>query len=239
RLLGRLSQAYFSPRSIPLATACLAGYIVYQHCPLSLMRVDGASMRPVLNPVSSPDCGGAPWRDFILVRPVLNYEELRIDQLIVFLSPRDPNCVQVKRLTALSHDFVETKNSDKFPSSSFDACSSGFGLGGGGGSRQVIVRPWHLWLEGTQKGSEDSRVYGPVHQALVLGRVVGVLRLPPSVRSVLTAGARPRLLTVEAAIEEAEDSTAAGGQQRKPSGARGTVAAMSGPKQGLLARDKD
>lgn len=120
----------------------------------SIIRVDGASMQPTLNPK------GAEGRDWVLVEKwsvKLRHIHHHGD-VVVLWAPDAPHQQIVKRLIALEGDTVSVP-----------------------GEQPVTVPEGRCWVEGDNaEESLDSRsAYGPVHLGLLEGRVACII-WPPS-----------------------------------------------------------
>lgn len=78
-------------------------------------------------------------------------KKLRRGDIVIAKNPTNPKQNICKRIVALQGDMVK----GNFP------------------SRKTFVPKGHVWLEGdNSSNSADSRVYGPVPQALIRSRVV-------------------------------------------------------------------
>mmetsp|Transcript_36731 Transcript_36731/g.92829 ORF Transcript_36731/g.92829 Transcript_36731/m.92829 type:complete len:189 (-) Transcript_36731:109-675(-) len=105
--------------------------------------------------------------------------KLGLGDVVIATSPVDVRFTVCKRVTGMPGDRIVQ-------------APDGPGLPG----KETIVPPGHIWLQGDNAdNSRDSRLYGPVPQALVRGRVVYQL-WPPSqvgfVASSVPAPAPPR-----------------------------------------------
>lgn len=120
---------------------------------VALARVDGLSMQPVLNPNSRKG-------DYILTNKlsVRSYSFKR-GEIIVFVSPKDPNQQVVKRIIGLEGDVVSTL---------------------GYKSSFVRIPEGHCWVEGDHTGQTlDSNTYGPVAMGLIKAKASHIV-WPPS-----------------------------------------------------------
>jgi len=121
----------------------------------SVARVDGISMQPTFNPNTTVD--------FVF----LSYFPVRVDyikrgDIIVAISPRNPNETIIKRVIGVEGDIVESKKNNNASS-----------------TRKFIPRGYY-WVEGDHKGhSYDSTSFGPISKGLVVAKV-SVIIWPPS-----------------------------------------------------------
>jgi inner membrane protease subunit 2 len=133
---------------------------------VAVHRVEGASMRPALNPDSAAADSAAAAaasssHDVVLAEKlsVRLYRWSRGD-VVLLHSPVEPRRLLIKRLVALEGDFVSPPRA--------------------GGLAAALVPAGHGWVEGDNSGaSEDSGAFGPVPLALLQARAVAVV-WPPS-----------------------------------------------------------
>lgn len=126
-------------------------------------RVAGQSMQPSLRP-----------GELVVVVPAWR---IRRGDVVVVRDPRHPQCETVKRVLGLPGEVVELGD----PQLLVDGVAhpepwlpDSAAAGGAGGWR---VPPGHVVVLGDNRGhSTDSRSYGPVPRALVVGRVVAPRR---------------------------------------------------------------
>ena len=106
------------------------------------MQCTGSSMEPTIQNY-----------DVLLTEhlsPILN--QFCNGDIVIARSPADPHRIVCKRIVGTAGEKIQIKED--------------FSL-----SRYVTVPRGHVWLEGDNKSdSTDSRTYGPVPQALLLGR---------------------------------------------------------------------
>lgn len=118
----------------------------------SIVKVQGASMQPTLNPEGSSVC------DWVFVEKftVKVLGQFTKGDVVLFWAPDEPNQLVIKRMIALAGDTVIE-----------------------GDSVQTIP-PGRCWVEGDNKSkSGDSRSqYGPVHLGLFEGRVTHIVWPP-------------------------------------------------------------
>jgi len=127
--------------------------------------VSGKSMQPTLNPTSKW-CGSSSWieRWFFCDWVWLNCWRARnLDitrgDLIVYISPKEPNEYLIKRVIAMEDDIVDTNG--KYDLS------------------RLKIPAGHVWVHGdNRKVSVDSNTYGPVSLGLVVG-VASQIIWPP------------------------------------------------------------
>jgi signal peptidase I len=140
--------------------------------PVSIMRVQGESMSPLLNANSSPDEPSSP-ADWVIVRKVHIPEfpswlfrrpqkkmTLERGQVVVYYAPHNPDTFVIKRVIALPGDRVRPL--EGYP---------------GGDDKPVIIPYNHIWVEGdanSRKKSVDSNHFGPISQNMVCGCVLAV-----------------------------------------------------------------
>lgn len=135
--------------------------------------VAGGSMRPALDP-----------GDVILVLPVRN-ERLRRGDVVVVRDPRDQARETVKRVVGLPGEHV-TVGADRLEVAGipYDEPYARHEPDPGRESQQSVawdVPPRHVVVLGDDRASStDSREYGPLPGALVVGRVAARLRPPGS-----------------------------------------------------------
>ena len=116
-------------------------------------KVEGDSMQPVLNPRESKVC------DFVLLNRWAvksGYKHLHRGDIVVLVSPRDPNHVLIKRIIAIEGDTVRGRT------------SSGYSL--------TCIPSGHCWIEGeNQERSMDSNIFGPVPLGLVFAKATHII----------------------------------------------------------------
>lgn len=136
-------------------------------------RVVGGSMRPALDP-----------GEFILVLSVRS-RQLRRGDVVVVRDPRYPSRETVKRVVGLPGEHV-TVRCDRLEVAGipYDEPYVRHEINPKRVSQQSVawtVPPRHVVVLGDDRGwSTDSRVFGPVPDALVVGRVAARLRPPGS-----------------------------------------------------------
>lgn len=122
---------------------------LYQPC-----QISGISMAPTLNPGTENKT-----KDIALVQKfnLKKPNSLSRGDVIMFRSPQDPEKLVTKRVVGLQGDTIMTK-SPPYP------------------KPQTKVPRNHVWVEGDNAfHSIDSNNFGPVSQALVVGKVVGIM----------------------------------------------------------------
>lgn len=121
----------------------------------TVARVDGISMQPTFNPNRTVDLV------FLSYLPV-RFNSIKRGDIIVAISPRNPNETIIKRVIGVEGDIVVSKKKT-------DNCSS----------RKVVPKGYY-WIEGDHKGhSYDSTSFGPISIGLVIAKVP-VIVWPPS-----------------------------------------------------------
>lgn len=122
---------------------------VYQPC-----HISGASMLPAFNPGTETTA-----HDVVLVQKFNLKWPTSLDRgdVVMFRSPTDPEKLLTKRVVAVQGDVVIPR-STSYPRS------------------EAVVPRNHLWVEGDNAfHSIDSNNFGPISQALVVGKVVSIL----------------------------------------------------------------
>ncbi|VVC44779.1 Peptidase S26A, signal peptidase I,Peptidase S24/S26A/S26B/S26C,Peptidase S26A, signal peptidase I [Cinara cedri] len=122
----------------------------------TVARVDGISMQPTLNPTLSTSSDMV----FLSYLPV-RFDSIKRGDLIVAISPRNPNEIIVKRVIGLEGDVVKLKRKQD-------------------DSMRKVVPKGYYWIEGDHKGhSYDSTSFGPISKGLVIAKVPAIV-WPPS-----------------------------------------------------------
>lgn len=128
--------------------------ITFSDLVASVIRIDGLSMQPTLNPADSP------WSDWVLVQKfsIKLLRQYSRGDVVILLSPDEPNERLVKRVIALEGDMLKLEDT----------------------SETIRIPQGRCWIEGdNQQNSGDSRTsYGPVHLGLLEGRVSHVIWPP-------------------------------------------------------------
>lgn len=112
--------------------------------------IQGTSMTPTFNPNFQ--------NDITLVKKygLKKTDSFKKGDIIMFKSPTDPEKLLTKRVLGLQGDTI--KCLDRYP------------------KQTTIIPRNHLWVEGDNEfHSIDSNNFGPISQALVIGKVVGVI----------------------------------------------------------------
>jgi len=121
----------------------------------SVARVDGISMQPTFNPNTTVDFV------FLSYIPV-RFDSIKRGDIIVAISPRNPNETIIKRVIGVEGDVVLSKKKNNTSR-----------------IRNFIPRGYY-WIEGDHKGhSYDSTSFGPISKGLVIAKV-SVIIWPPS-----------------------------------------------------------
>eukprot|EP00878_Enallax_costatus_P026389 GHUV01028321.1.p1 GENE.GHUV01028321.1~~GHUV01028321.1.p1 ORF type:complete len:168 (+),score=18.52 GHUV01028321.1:205-708(+) len=144
--------------------------IAFTDCIASVLRVEGASMKPTLNPDGSAS-------DWVLVEKlsVKLQRRYRRGEVVVLWAPDNPHQQIIKRLLALEGDTI-IENSKK--------------------RTWVEVPQGRCWVEGDNAAmSGDSKsAFGPVHLGLLEGRVTHIVWPPSRIGRVEVKGQPGRLL---------------------------------------------
>jgi len=121
----------------------------------SVARVDGVSMQPTFNPNHTHDLV------FLSYLPV-RFNTIERGDIIIAISPRNPNEKLIKRVIAIEGDTIVSKK-----------------IKDGSSSRKNIP-DGYFWIEGDHKGhSYDSTSFGPISRGLVVAKVPAII-WPPS-----------------------------------------------------------
>lgn len=122
---------------------------VYQPC-----HIAGLSMAPTFNPATDTTA-----RDIVLVQKfnLKRPDSLGRGDVVMFRSPTDPEKLVTKRVVGLQGDVVIPRSA-LYPKA------------------QALIPRNHLWVEGDNAfHSVDLNSFGPISQALVVGKVVSIL----------------------------------------------------------------
>lgn len=121
----------------------------------SVARVDGISMQPTFNPNNTVDLV------FLSYLPI-RFGAIERGDIIVAVSPRNPNETIIKRVTGVEGDIVMSKKNTNSP------------------SVRKVVPEGYYWIEGDHKGhTYDSTSFGPISGGLVIAKVPAII-WPPS-----------------------------------------------------------
>jgi len=141
---------------------CLLGWCV-GHTVIHLVgypaQVTGRSMQPTLRDMDMVwvNC----WR--------ARSSNLSRGDVVVYVSPKNPNDHLIKRLKAVEGTVVKTRKDE----------------------RRVTVPEGHIWVEGDNaKNTVDSNDYGPVSKALVFGVATRIIWPPSRCQPLLCAERR-------------------------------------------------
>ena len=135
-------------------------YLVIDHHVITIMSVTGPSMAPLFNGDHRPDQPND--RDRVLINMLYPDKGIQRGMVVAYRTPHDPQKIAIKRVVGLPGDVVRPR-SKNYP----------------GSQEGVLVPHYHLWVEGDNANNNktlDSNCFGPISQALVLGKVVAVLR---------------------------------------------------------------
>lgn len=113
-------------------------------------KIEGSSMRPTLNPTSK-------LQDWVLLWKwgVRDYGGLKVNDVILFRSPTNPEKVLCKRVKGVQGDTVLTRY--PYP------------------REQCHIPRNHLWVEGDNLHSIDSNTFGPISTGLVIGTATRII----------------------------------------------------------------
>lgn len=143
----------------------------------SVGAIVGQSMSPTLNPVIGD-------KDLVLLNKYASYQFwYNIGDVVMLISPNDPNLIICKRILALPGDIVSVDDPGQL-----DSRQKGKKI-------RIRIPPSHVWVEGDKSvldaqashaghtfirpSSRDSRDFGPVPIGLITSRVDMIL-WPPS-----------------------------------------------------------
>lgn len=119
----------------------------------TVARVDGISMQPTFNPNTTVDLV------FMSYLPI-RFGTVKRGNIIIAISPRNPNEIIIKRLVGVEGDVLISKN----PNSS--------------GVKRVVPKGYY-WIEGDHKGhSYDSTSFGPISKGLVIAKASAIIWPP-------------------------------------------------------------
>ncbi|SMN21756.1 similar to Saccharomyces cerevisiae YMR035W IMP2 Catalytic subunit of the mitochondrial inner membrane peptidase complex [Maudiozyma saulgeensis] len=118
-------------------------------------QIKGKSMRPTLNPNDDST-------DWVLVK-LFRPRRRERDDIVLFRAPTDPNVIYCKRIKGLSNDALYLDNDSMVRQDK---------------SHLTLVPNGHLWVEGDNTHSVDSRSFGPISDGLVIGKVMCVIWPP-------------------------------------------------------------
>lgn len=117
-------------------------------------KVEGSSMRPTLNP-SDLDS-----HDWVMLRKFRATSNLKVNDIVLLKSPFDPSKILCKRVKALSLDTIKCDTTDN------------------NGNNSMLIPRGHIWVEGDNIHSVDSRDFGPISEGLVVGKVLFIIWPP-------------------------------------------------------------
>lgn len=129
-------------------------YITVNDYFFSVARVEGASMKPTLNP------HGKKQSDFVFIdRWHVQPQDIHPGDIVALTSPSDRNISFIKRVVGIEGDFLNTPR---------------YRL------NSVMVPRGHCWVEGDNyRSSLDSNKFGPISMGLIKGKAMYVV-WPPS-----------------------------------------------------------
>ena len=129
-------------------------YVTVNDYFFSVARVEGASMKPTLNPL------GRKQSDFVFIdRWHVKPQDIQPGDIVALTSPSDRNISFIKRVVGVEGDFLNTPR---------------YRL------NSVMVPRGHCWVEGDNyRSSLDSNKFGPISMGLIKGKATYVV-WPPS-----------------------------------------------------------
>lgn len=120
----------------------------------TVARVDGISMQPTFNPNTTVDLV------FLSYLPV-RFGSIKRGDIIIAISPRNPNEIIIKRVIGIEGDVLASKKP-------------------GNSSVRRVVPKGYYWIEGDHKGHTfDSTSFGPISKGLVIAKAPAIV-WPPS-----------------------------------------------------------
>lgn len=123
----------------------------------TVARVEGISMQPTLNPTFSTSSDMV----FLSYLPVY-FDSIKRGDIIVAISPRNPDETIVKRVIGIEGDIVKIKRKKDDHST------------------PKVVPKGYYWIEGDHKGhTYDSTSFGPISKGLIVAKVPAIV-WPPS-----------------------------------------------------------
>lgn len=129
-------------------------------------QISGFSMSPTFNPGKDNDIVMV--QKFGLKKP----DSFKRGDIVMFKSPNDPHKLLTKRVVGLQGETVLPR-SPPYPRS------------------QATIPRNHLWVEGDNTThSIDSNEFGPISQALVIGKVITIVWPPSRYGTDITKGGR-------------------------------------------------
>lgn len=120
-------------------------------------KVDGSSMRPTLNPSDLDP------HDWVVLKKFKPTSNLKVNDIVLLKSPFDPSKILCKRVKALSLDTIK--------------CDANKDANSNDNSTMLIPRG-HVWVEGDNIHSVDSRNFGPISEGLIVGKVLFIIWPP-------------------------------------------------------------
>lgn len=138
--------------------------------------ISGASMTPAFNPGTETTTN-----DIALVKKfgLKSYDSFAAGDVVLFRSPEDPEKIMTKRIVGVPGDSIKCR-SPPYPK-----------------VRTTIPRN-HFWVEGDNSfHSVDSNSFGPISQALIVGKVMGILWPLSRFGSVKTGGRDAKIVGEE------------------------------------------
>jgi inner membrane protease subunit 2 len=130
-------------------------------------KIEGSSMRPTFNPQKT--------QDWVLLWKfgLRGHNGLRVNDVILFRSPTNPEKVLCKRIKGVQGDMVLTRY--PYP------------------REQCHIPRNHLWVEGDNIHSIDSNMFGPISSGLVLGKCTTIIWPPQRWGTVPQGGREARM----------------------------------------------
>ncbi|KAH3681373.1 hypothetical protein WICPIJ_007642 [Wickerhamomyces pijperi] len=154
----------FTGKKVLLMISWLPVAIIFNEHVAYVGKIEGSSMRPTMNPSSTS------LQDWVLLWKFNVKDNLKLDDVILFRSPTNPNKVLCKRIKAVQGDIVSTRH--PYP-------------------RETCAIPRnHLWAEGDNIHSIDSNNFGPISKGLVIGKATRIIWPPQRWGTDISKGGR-------------------------------------------------
>lgn len=128
--------------------------IIFLNDLYQISKVDGHSMRPTLNPSDLRT-------DWVLIKKWNFLSKLKINDIVLINSPTDPTISLCKRIKALEGDKILVPLGSKFGKMTQ--------------LKTMIVPRGHVWVQGDNLHSLDSRDFGTLSKGLIKGQIIKII----------------------------------------------------------------
>lgn len=139
--------------------------ILFSDC-YQVSKVQGHSMRPTLNPTDSQN-------DWVLIKKWKFMKNLKVNDIVLIKSPIDCNISLCKRIKAVEGDRIVVPQFSEFGKLIH--------------LKTIVIPKGHVWIQGDNVHSLDSKNFGPISKGLIEGRIIKVIWPPRRVNSNLYA----------------------------------------------------